>query len=96
MARARLRDRHQQNLRRKLQLLKREQGVQPAASTAASTSTATATDAATTTTTTATASDSEGDAKPRYSIFGILKMKLCIVLKQQFVGLKYIYVLESV
>lgn len=29
MARARLRDRHQQNLRRKLQLLKREQGVQP-------------------------------------------------------------------
>lgn len=31
MARARLRDRHQENLRRKLQLLKREQGVQPAA-----------------------------------------------------------------
>ncbi|XP_069361710.1 splicing factor Cactin [Maniola hyperantus] len=30
MARARLRDRHQENLRRKLQLLKREQGVQPA------------------------------------------------------------------
>ncbi|CAG5055700.1 unnamed protein product [Parnassius apollo] len=30
MARARLRDRHQHNLRRKLQLLKREQGVQPA------------------------------------------------------------------
>ncbi|XP_039759539.1 cactin [Pararge aegeria] len=29
-ARARLRDRHQDNLRRKLQLLKREQGVQPA------------------------------------------------------------------
>ncbi|XP_047536179.1 cactin [Vanessa atalanta] len=35
MARARLRDRHQQNLRRKLQLLKREQGVQPAADVAA-------------------------------------------------------------
>ncbi|KPJ10379.1 Uncharacterized protein C19orf29 [Papilio machaon] len=30
MARARLRDRHRHNLRRKLQLLKREQGVQPA------------------------------------------------------------------
>lgn len=29
MARARLRDRHQHNLRRKLQLLKQEQGVQP-------------------------------------------------------------------
>lgn len=29
MARARLRDRHQENLRRKLQLLKQEQGVQP-------------------------------------------------------------------
>ncbi|CAH0713039.1 unnamed protein product, partial [Brenthis ino] len=36
MARARLRDRHQQNLRRKLQLLKREQGVQPAPAAAAS------------------------------------------------------------
>ncbi|XP_072942816.1 splicing factor Cactin [Epargyreus clarus] len=34
MARARLRDRHQLNLRRKLQLLKREQGVQPAAAPA--------------------------------------------------------------
>ena len=30
MSRARLRDRHQSNLRRKLQLLKQEQGVQPA------------------------------------------------------------------
>lgn len=30
MARARLRDRHQHNLRRKLQLLKQEQGVQHA------------------------------------------------------------------
>ncbi|KPI94495.1 Uncharacterized protein C19orf29 [Papilio xuthus] len=34
MARARLRDRHRTNLRRKLQLLKREQGVQPAPSAA--------------------------------------------------------------
>ncbi|XP_013162478.1 PREDICTED: cactin [Papilio xuthus] len=36
MARARLRDRHRTNLRRKLQLLKREQGVQPAPTAAPS------------------------------------------------------------